>query len=227
MIVYFLTLIQVAMASSNPSVVFKNNSAVNSYNQEKLVESKTELEKLAVNNPKEASLHFNLGVVNEESKDLEKAISEYQASIRVAEDEEVRFKANFNLARLYGEKKDTINALKHYQAALDIKPDSEEVKTNIELLFQNQGGGGDDSNEQQQSNQPDEQNQEGQQQAQQPQNQNQGQGKKPQAPQQFKSQDLSQQDVRRILEELKRQEEQIRAKMNNQRSKETPVDKDW
>jgi hypothetical protein len=38
---------------------------------------------------------------------------------------------------------------------------------------------------------------------------------------------LSQQDVGRILEEIKRQEDQVREKMQREGGKDAPRDKDW
>ena len=48
-------------------------------------------------------------------------------------------------------------------------------------------------------------------------------------PQNFKSKDLSENDVRRILEELKRQEQEIRAKQykENKNTPESQIEKDW
>ena len=211
--------------ANNPELVYKNNKAVRQFSQEKLLESKMLIEKEVVNYPNSPALHYNLGVVNENSKEQEKAIKEYLSSARQSENQDLRFQALFNAARVYGELKDIPSALKYYQEALEIRPESEEVKTNIEMLFQGQGGGGNDSEKDQKSDQKDQKEQEGQGDPKPPQNQ-QGQQKKP-APKPFNSKELSEQDVRKILGELKRQEEQIRAKMNNQKSKETPVEKDW
>lgn len=211
--------------AENPAVVYKNNKAVGMFSQEKIVESKIQLEKEVVNYPKAGALHYNLGVVHENSKEPEKAIKEYISTANATKDQDLKFQSLFNAARVYGEQKDIPSALKYYQAALEIRPDSQEVKNNIELLFQGNGGGGNDSQQEQKSDQQNKQDQKQQQQPQQ-QDQKQDQNKK-QAPKPFKSEELSEQDVRRILDELKRQEEQIRAKMNNQKSKETPNGKDW
>ena len=211
--------------AENPSVVYKNNKAVDMFTDEKIVESKIQLEKEVVSYPKAPALHYNLGVVHENSKEPEKAIQEYLSTARISEDQDLKFQSLFNAARISGEQKNIPNALKYYQAALEIRPESQEVKNNIELLFQGNGGGGGDSEKEQKSDQQKKDDKKDQKNPQ-PQDQKQDQNKK-QAPKPFKSEELSDQDVRRILDELKRQEEQIRAKMNNQKSKETPNGKDW
>lgn len=212
--------------AENPVVVYKNNKAVGMFSDEKIVDSKIQLEKEVVNYPKAGALHYNLGVVHENSKEPEKAIKEYVSTANSTKDQDLKFQSFFNAARVYSEQKDIPSALKYYQAALEIRPDSQEVKNNIELLFQGSGGGGNDSEKEQKSDQQNKQDQKEQQQPQKPDQQKENQNKK-QAPKPFKSEELSEQDVRKILNELKRQEEQIRAKMNNQKSKESPNGKDW
>jgi Ca-activated chloride channel family protein len=232
MIISFFLLFHLnAFANETPSVIYKNNSAVNLFTKEKFAESKNLLENEVVDHPKVGALHYNLGVIHENSKEPEKAIQEYTSAVKVTDDKKLQFEANFNAARVYGEQKDISNALRHYQAALEIIPDSQEVKTNIEMLLQsNGGGGGQDQNKDQKQDQKDDKDQKkdgkDQQKPQQPDQQKNDQQKKP-APKPFKSEDLSEQDVRKILNELKRQEEQIRAKLNNDKTKETPVEKDW
>lgn len=223
MILSLLLLISSVFAG-NPAVIYKNNKAVGLFSDEKIVESKIQLEKEVVNYPKEGALHYNLGVVHENSKELEKAIKEYVSTANSTKDQDLKFQSLFNAARVYSDQKDIPNALKYYQAALEIRPESQEVKNNIELLFQGNGGGGENSQQEQKSDQQNKEDKKQQQPEPQKQDQNQ---KKKQAPKPFKSEELSEQDVRKILDELKRQEEQIRAKMNNQKSKETPNGKDW
>ncbi len=221
-----LFLLLSSIFAENPSLVYKNNKAVGMFTDEKLIDSKIQLEKEVVNYPKAGALHYNLGVVHENSKEPEKAIKEYLSTANSTEDQNLKFQSLFNAARVYGEQKNIPSALKYYQAALDIRPESEEVKNNIELLFQGNGGGGNDSDKEQKSDEQNKQDQKQRQQPKEPDQQKQDQNKK-KAPKPFKSQDLSEQDVRRILDELKRQEEQIRAKMNDKKSKETPNGKDW
>lgn len=226
MMISLLMLLSIKVfAMERPDVVYKNNQAEKLFKEEKISDSRIVLEKEVVNHPKAGPLHYNLGVIHENSKEPEKALREYKATASMTSDQVLKFKSHFNAARVYGEQKDIPNALKQYQAALDLMPESQEVKTNIELLFQGNGGGGNQSQEDQKSDQQKEDQK--QQQGQKPQEPQQQGQKKNQAPKPFKSEELSNQDVRRILDELKRQEEQIRAKMNDKKSKESPDGKDW
>lgn len=181
--------------------------------------------------PFDPALHMNLGLSFETNEEYDKALKEYEL---VARDEkmpdELRFQANFNAARMKTQLKDIPGALSHYQAALDIKPGSQEAKTNIELLWQGgQGGGKGDGKDQNNSDQNKDQQDQKDKQDQNKNNdkkQGQQQEKKPQ-PQKFESKDLSQQDVQKILEELKNQEQQIRAEYNKKNQREVPRDKNW
>jgi Ca-activated chloride channel family protein len=166
----------------------------------------------------------------------------------------LRFKSWFNSAVAQSELKKTDAALNSYQQALELQPESIEVKTNIELLTKSdQGGGGDgDQKNKDQKNGKDgkgnksnddnskekDKDQKGKGQDQQqskdeksennkPQDPNPNEVKRQAAPRPFNSKEIGQQDVNRILEEIKNQEEQIRAKMQNEGAKDAPRDKDW
>ncbi|MBX9766029.1 MAG: hypothetical protein K2X47_02050, partial [Bdellovibrionales bacterium] len=180
--------------------------------------------------PKLSLPHFNLGTTFDKSEESAKAEAEYLTAIALETDPVSVFGANFNLAIHKTKEKKVNEALERYQAALKIMPDSKEVKTNIELLFKpNEGGGGGEgdqnSDKDQKGDKKDQKSKD-------------GQGKEPppdaprenrrKMPKPFKSEDLSKQDMERILEELKRQENQIRGRMHqDQKSEEKPVEKDW
>ena len=183
--------------------------------------------------PFDPALHINLGLSFEINEEYDKALKEYEI---VAHDERVipslRFVANFNAARIKAHLKDIPGAVARYQAALDFNPESKEAKTNIELLWDGQGGGGqggDKNQDQQDQNQDQQQNKE--QQKDQKDKQKQGaddkqQQKKPQ-PQKFESKELTQQDVQKILDEIKNQEQQIRAEYDKKNMREVPREKNW
>ena len=184
--------------------------------------------------PKLSLPHFNLGFTFDKSEDAQKAESEYLAAIQLATDSVSVFSANFNLAILKTKEKKINEALERYQAALAVVPDSKEVKTNIELLFKSQQGGGGEGDQDSKDDQQGKKNQkpkDGQ-----PKDEKEKKEPPPDAPRvnrrkmprPFKSEDLSKQDMERILDELKRQENQIRGRMNQERkSEEKPVEKDW
>ena len=168
-----------------------------------------------------------------------------------AVDREAHFRALFNSGVALTELKRKDEALDAYQAALEIDPTSVETKTNIELITAQGGGegegddkdkdpkdqknkdgkgGGKDQDKDKKKDDKDKKDKDDKgdkKDEKKPQQPDKVDNPKP-SPHPFKSDDLSQQDVKRILEELKRQEEQIRTRMeNDQQSKEAPPGKDW
>ncbi len=163
-----------------------------------------------------------LGVVFAQLKDNQKSSESFKSVDQTAKGFEEQFLARFNEGVLWQAMSDTDRALAAYHKALEIKPDSRETKINIELLIQqqqekdksSQGEGGD------QNDQKDKENKDPQkdpQKYEQP---------KPQ-PKKFKSQDLSESDMKKILSELKNQEQKIRSEFNKKESKERPNKNDW
>lgn len=182
-----------------------------------------------VEDPFSPVLRINLGRVFELQKKFDKALKEYESALRIPNlTEEMKFIAHFNAgnAAASREPRDTDLALRHYQEALSVRPNSTEVKTNIELLFQagsgkgrgGQGGGKGQGENQDPSGNGTNQNP----------NQNPNYDNKDNQKPQFKSENLTKEDVRKILEELKAQEQKIRA-MEKQSAKgqESSPEKDW
>jgi Ca-activated chloride channel family protein len=208
--------------------VIKNKNALSDIEKGHFADANKTLSDAVVDNPKEAVLFYNLGVTYEENEEKDKAIQSYLASARLAKDPDLQFSAYFNAARILGDMKQIEPAIAVYQKALEIHPESVEAKTNIELLFQGGGGGGKGKNkddkdkkegEGENKDQSDQQND-------QPKPSDQKKNEKPK-PRPFDSKELSPQDAKKILDELKRQEEQVRAKFNEKRHRDTPVEKDW
>ena len=165
------------------------------------------------------------------------------------------FAINYNLGAYYGAQKKIEEALKHYQAALDINPTSKEVKTNIELLIQseNQNGQGDskDQKDQNKDSKGDQKNQnddkKGQDKKDEQKDQKDGQNdnkkddqdkdqKKDESerksspkykPRPFQGEQLSEGDVKKILGELRNQEQKIRANFDKKEQKDSSHEKDW
>lgn len=209
-----------------PMLIHKNNQAVELMEKEKNPEAYKALTDALSEAPFQPELHLNLGFGFERGNQPEKALSEYNWVYQNTKDPNLKFEAAFNAARLQGQSKKINEALDLYQKALEIRPDSVEVKTNIELLLSQGGGGG--KGDQEQKDKKDQGDQKDQ-----DQNQNQP-APKPQTgptpkpkPKDFKSEDLSERDVKNILEELKRQENQIRAKEHERKPKEKSNGKDW
>lgn len=201
-----------------PNAVDMNNQGVEKLKSEEPYSAyKLFLEALS-KEPFQSSIRLNLGLSFEKGEEFKKAYKEYMTAYRYARDDQEKFIALFNAGNAAAGDKDIDLALKTYQMALDLKPDSAEVKKNIELLWKGGGGGGKGG-----QNNQDPQNQQ--------QNQDdQGEGEQPQTkpkPKPFKSKELSKDDVRKILEEIKDQEQKIRAKEFEKGRKEAPKGKDW
>jgi tetratricopeptide (TPR) repeat protein len=176
--------------------------------------------------PMQPELHINLGNSLEGLGAVQKAIDAYGVAGKISEDPSIQFQVEFNQAQALAKVKKVDEALVHYQKALDFIPDSREVKTNIELLMSSSGGkGGKDKDKDQDQKEGD------------------GEGDQQKEPQKFaenkpqdkkQPQNLSQADVKKILEELKQQEQRIRGeyyKQGQREQKQKPGEgkreKDW
>lgn len=181
--------------------------------------------------PLNPELHLNMALTFEMNEEYEKAEKAYKNVLKLLPaNSPRRFEALFNLGGVLAKEKKIDEALSAYQAALDMVPDSKEVKTNIELLWQNGDGQGDNQNQNQ-----DKKDQKGK-----GQDQNQQDGKdkkdkdkdyqdqqKEKKPKPFESQELTPQDVKKILDEIKNQEQAIRAQEYERNAKDAPKGKDW
>ena len=176
-------------------------------------------------------VHLNLGNYFESMQNFDEALKSYEVAEQMSHTPEQKFYSLFNQGSAAAQKGDIDRALKAYQGALDINPGSEETKKNIELLWLQQQGKGQSKNQDKNKDQNKDQNQDKNKQDQNKQNQDkQNQDKKEQPKpnnQQFKSQQLTAEDVKKILEELKNQEQAIRAKEYEKGKKENPRGKDW
>lgn len=232
----FLILFSFSASAQSPSSVFSNRKGIAELKKSKPLEAQQSFLEALSNNPFQAELHLNLGLSFEALGQLEKAQASYETALKLAQTDETRFAANFNLGALAQKSKKVEEALKFYQEALKYNPQSVETKTNIELLIQEQenkknkedgkqqdqpkdqqgkGQGSDDQKEQ------GDQKKEGEQDKPKEYKQN-----KPQ-PRKFKSEELSQGDVNKILGEIKQQEQKIRAEFNKKEGKDKPREKDW
>lgn len=180
-------------------------------------------------------LHFNLAYIYSLNKETDKAIAEYDVVKKFTEhDPDLQFKAFFNQAAEYLKNKNIAEALNCYQSALEIFPESKEVKTNIELLWQGQGQGEGDGQSKDQKDQNDKKGDQGQGDTKDDPKKDQGQNdkqddsqKKQQKPKPFESQELSKETVSQILDELKSQEQRVRSEDYSKGAKEKPRDKQW
>jgi Ca-activated chloride channel homolog len=208
--------------------VRRNNRAVDQFKAERYNDSLDGFTKALTDLPDSPEVHFNLGNAYAANKDEDKALSEYTTAFKMNPSPELAYNIAFNAGNVYASKKQTQEALDSYQTALKFKPDSIETKTNIELLFK--GGDGEGEGEKSDKDGKDKKDQKDDPKAE----PNPKDTPKPQTgptpkptPRPFKSEQLSQQDVGRILEEIKRQEDQVREKMQREGGKDAPRDKDW
>lgn len=187
-----------------------------------------------------SEIHTNLGLTYHTLKQGEQALQSYESAEKWAKNDNAAFAARFNQGVLRGENKKIEEALLAYQRALAIRPDSIETKTNIELLVQNQmkndGGKGQEENQDknQQGNQgsgDQQQKNQGESKDQQDQENNQNKKPDPKGSPQYKPRefqgDLPESEVKKILSELKQQEQKIRGQFYRNETKERPRDKDW
>lgn len=183
---------------------------------------------------------LNMGLSLESLGRPDDAAKAYKAAQKYAQAPEEKFASFFNEAQLLGKAKRVDEALALYQQALTIQPDSKEAKTNIELLTQQQQGGGEGENKDQQQGGQQNQKQSGQGDSQGDQKQDQkdkeseGEQKEKKyaenpkyVPRQFSGKELGESEVKKILGELKNQEQRIRAEYNRRDSKERARGKDW
>jgi tetratricopeptide (TPR) repeat protein len=191
-------------------------------------------------------LHVNLGLTYQALQQGDAAIQSYQSAEKWARNPGVSFVSRFNQGVLHGENKKVDEALDDYQRSLEIRPDSLEAKTNIELLIAAQKGDGQGEGKDQDKKddqKKDDKDKKGKGQGQDKDNQDQNKkddqgnsdqqksppnpkGDKQYKPREFKG-DLSEQNVKKILGELKQQEQKIRGQFYRGDVKEKPRDKDW
>ena len=212
---------QTSFASTDLLQIWQNNQAVDYLLQKKALESHEEFTGLLTEHPYHPLYNFNAGASFFVTEEPEKALKMYKQTLKLKPlPPKLEFATLFNLGVLNASKpiNDIDKALSYYQRALDLVPDSKEVKTNIELLFK--GGGGKGKSDKKDKNQ--DKKDKGEEQPQEPQEFT----NKPQ-PDQFKSKEMSKNDVKKILEELKKQEQRIRAKHERKGKKRADNDKNW
>lgn len=200
--------------ANDPRAVYNNRSGVNELVQKKYSSSQNAFLKALESEPEDARLHLNLGIAYQAAKDNERAAKEFQAATRFAKSDELKFFGNFNSAQAIGAKNVDL-ALRYYQQALSYKPDSRETKHNIELLLQGKSGGGGEGDDK-----DDKKDNSGEDKGQERTN------KQSNEPQPYKGKELTPQDVQNILEELKNQDQKVRAKENSS-GKDRNLEKDW
>lgn len=195
-------------------------------------------------NPNRYSTHSNIGVLLgmiQKPEDAEKSLLHALKLAEKSKEPQALFTTRFNLGVLYGTQKKVPQALENYQQALEVLPTSVETKHNIELLIQQQNQQGEGESN---SQDPNQQNQDGQNQQQKDdqqgkQDENKEDESKPKEdqkrensprykPRPFAGDQLSEGDVKKILGELRNQEQKIRANFDKkEKGQSSDNEKDW
>lgn len=239
-----------------PSIntLYKDYLARQDIKKEKYEEALSKYYSLLEDDGERAATHSNIGIILNSIQKPDDSLKSLQHALRLAEsqgDKEMVFKVRYNLGVYYGALKKIPEALEHYQAALDIVPDSLEIKTNIELLMQQQqqqqkeqSGDGEQNQDKSKSGQDQnkkdnpgndkkDQKDEKDRKDQKDENKDQKDEQKKQSspkyqPRPFKGDQLSEGDVKKILGELKNQEQKIRANFEKkEKGKSNKNEKDW
>lgn len=214
------------------SVLLKDRKAAQLAEKENYADALTQYYSVLDEAPQNPEVHSNIGVLLKQKTQIEEALKSLNYALDLAKlknDSKAIFAIQFNLGVYYGSLKKIPEALEHYQAALELNADSIETKTNIELLMQQQqqqqSGGEGDKNDQKDQSKSD--------QDQKKQDQKQNEGKKESSgkykPRPFKGDQLSESDVKKILGELKNQEQKIRSNFDKKekKGKTSKNEKDW
>lgn len=238
----FLTLSAAAANATTVNSYIHNQKGLKDLSQKLNFQAYREFMKALEDDPLNLAVQLNLALAFETNEEYEKAEKGYRGVLRLLPDNSpARFEPLFNLAGVFVKEGKIDQALQAYQECLRLNPDSVEVKTNIELLWQNGGGGGkggqknskDKKNDKQQNNKQNQDKNQKDQGKDQDKDKDKGkndkdydqsQQKKP-AP--FESRELNKEDVKRILDEIKNQEQSIRAQEYEKNLKDQPRGKDW
>jgi len=233
-----------AMAEPTPSSVMRNEQGIADLKGGNAGAAQEKFLSGLATTPLDSRLHYNLGLSFEILGQNEKAQASYSTALKLAPDDPAtQFSANFNLGELAQKAKKKDEALAYYQIALKYNPESKETKINIELLTQDQQGKSEGEGEDQKDQDPKDKDGKGQgdpkeeskddkgddqkKDEKQKQDQPKEYAKNKPQPQKFKSGELTQGDVNKILGEIKQQEQKIRAEFNKKEVKDEPREKDW
>lgn len=237
----FILIFLISVSSYADSIfdaVDSNKQGVAALKKQNPVEAQAQFSKAIGQAPFMPELQINLALAYDQLGNLDKAKQAYHSAEKLSLTKDAQFVLNFNLAEIEGRDKQIDSALSYYQKALEAHPDSIEAKTNIELLIQQnqqqQKSGKDgkdkddkkDQDKKDDKNQNDKKDQDQKKPGESQKKDEHHQKNKPQ-PRPFKSEELTPGDVKKILEEMDRQEQRVRAEYNKKQVKEKPRDKDW
>jgi tetratricopeptide (TPR) repeat protein len=247
--VVFALSISVVSSSWAQSVdlIYQNNKAVRVFGVEKKLEAYELFLETLILDPYEPTVQFNVGSSLQALGEVEKAEKLYKQLLKDVNAQltknlspveqqkwlKVKFALLYNLGVHYQGTQKIDEALDSYQQALELIPNSKEIKTNIEMMFTGGGGGkgdGKEKNKDQKDDGKGEQDKKDQGEGDKQEEQKPSDGDRTNEKQKGKEFDqtqMSSEDLRRIMEELKQQEQGIRAKVQRKGEKAEPKDKQW
>ena len=206
--------------AQSPSTVWKNRQGLEDLGANRSKRAYDRFSEALKDSPDTHELQYNLGISLLANKELENAESQFKASAASTQNPKLKFMSHFNAGVTAGLRGNIDQALSHYQAALEVDPSSEQVKTNIELLFKSQSQSG-ENQDQKQGGEGDPKGDP----KDDPKKKNVNQPKP--SPRPFKSEELTERDMKNILDEIKRQEEQVRGRLDRTNAKDKDNEKDW
>lgn len=86
--------------------------------------------------PSYVEAHFNMGLINLEKNNMEKAEQSYRQAIRIKPD---YISAYYNLAYIYSQKGDKKKAIESYRKIIEIRPDEEKAYFNLGKVYEEMG----------------------------------------------------------------------------------------
>ena len=199
----------------DPQTLYFNRQGVELMEEKNSTDAQSAFIKALGIDPFVSEIHVNLGLTYAELKQPENALKSFEAAEKWSENKQIE------------------EALLAYQKALDVVPDSMETKTNIELLISSQsqesGEGESEEKKDGKGDQPNKDKKDSDKDSTDKEKENKPkeyQKNENYKPREFKG-DLSETDVKKILGELKQQEQKIRGQFYRNETKERPRDKDW
>lgn len=228
----------------DPRLFVENSRAIISMNNKNYGDSREHFIAALQFDPFRGELHTNLGLAFQLSQDPDKALQSFKKAEELSTAPLLQFVNRYNQGQLLGAQTKIDEALIAYQKALELHPGSIEVKTNIELMIQSQqqeqqGEGEGKDKDKSQNDQDNKDQKKGPKEGEDKDQKKNSQDDKKESkenkqrkagpkyqPREFKG-EFSQNDVNKILNEIKAQEQKIRAQFNKNENKEKPRDKDW
>jgi Ca-activated chloride channel family protein len=210
-VILSLSMQPISAFAVSPSTIEKNNEGILKYDKEDYYGSYQSFLETLSDEPFHPLIHLNLGMTYFQNEEADKSVMSFLAALKLARQRDNKdhlYYSLFNLAAALSSANEIDRALALYQEALTIRPGDKDVRENIEKIWQAQQGGGKGKNEDKDKKPQDKDQQDGSgNQDDQQQEPDQGESRQQKKPKPFESKELSKDDVRKILEEIKNQEQ--------------------